>query len=108
MPPPTCQHAQNPSNQPPGVPHAGPEPDYSEPQAKRFKSAAWIGVEDPTMLDVEGTELLLVAARDDPVGAWGRGVGAWKVMACEQGVQTQRASVCVWGGCRAPAAGGPR
>eukprot|EP00877_Chromochloris_zofingiensis_P013473 jgi/Chrzof1/837/Cz01g30210.t1 len=57
----------NPENKRPGAPSAGPEPQYSEPQRKRFKGYSWIDVDDPSMLEVEGTELLLVGAKDDPI-----------------------------------------
>ena len=61
---------QNPSNKPAGVPSAGPEPEYTEPQRKRFKGYSWIDVEQPSLLGVQGTELLLVGASDDYKGAW--------------------------------------
>ena len=31
---------------------------------------SWIGVEDPSLLGVKGTELLLVGAREDYHGGW--------------------------------------
>lgn len=61
--------AKNPENKGrPGVPSAGPEPEYSEQQQEKFQGRAWIGVDDRSLLDVAGTELLLVGAKDDPVG----------------------------------------
>lgn len=63
-----CPWQQNPENKPPGVPSAGPEPDYSPEQRQEFKGYSWIQCEDPTLLDVPGTELLLIGAREEPKG----------------------------------------
>lgn len=65
---------QNPTNKRPGVPSAGPEPAYSEQQRKSFASGnAWVGCEDTSLLDVEGTELLLIGAREQQQGGFGDG-----------------------------------
>ncbi|KAF6264631.1 hypothetical protein COO60DRAFT_1457519 [Scenedesmus sp. NREL 46B-D3] len=40
----------------------------SEQQREQFQGRAWVGVEDRSLLDVAGTELLLVGAKDDPIG----------------------------------------
>lgn len=53
------------------MPSAGPEPDYSDDQREEFGNRAWIGVEDGSLLDVAGTELLLVGAKDDPIETGG-------------------------------------
>jgi len=50
------------------VPSAGPFPAYTEEQKQQFAGRSWISVTDTTLLDVAGTELLLVGARDDPIG----------------------------------------
>eukprot|EP00878_Enallax_costatus_P035834 GHUV01040068.1.p1 GENE.GHUV01040068.1~~GHUV01040068.1.p1 ORF type:complete len:332 (+),score=140.87 GHUV01040068.1:156-1151(+) len=56
--------AKNPEKQgQPGVPSAGPAPDYSPQQREKFGSRAWIGVEDTSLLDVAGTELLSILQR---------------------------------------------
>eukprot|EP00879_Flechtneria_rotunda_P002686 GHRR01002892.1.p1 GENE.GHRR01002892.1~~GHRR01002892.1.p1 ORF type:complete len:474 (+),score=214.49 GHRR01002892.1:199-1620(+) len=61
--------AKNPSQKGrPGIPSAGPEPQYTDEQKEQFGSRSWIGVEDKSLLDVAGTELLLIGAKDDPVG----------------------------------------
>ncbi|WIA12968.1 hypothetical protein OEZ85_006582 [Tetradesmus obliquus] len=60
--------AKNPDNKGRrGVPSAGPEPAYTEQQRQQFQGRAWIGVEDASLLDVAGTELLLVGAKADPI-----------------------------------------
>jgi hypothetical protein len=66
---------QNPSKKRAGAPSAGPEPEYTEPQRKRFKSYSWIDADEPSLLGVEGTEVLLVGAKDDYTGGWVRGWG---------------------------------
>lgn len=60
---------QNPDKQGQGanVPSAGPDPEYSHEQREEFGDRAWIGVEDRSLLDVAGTELLLVGAKDRPI-----------------------------------------
>lgn len=58
---------KNPENKPPGVPSLGPEPEYIEPQRKKLKGYSWIDVSDPSMLDVVGTEVLLVGAREENI-----------------------------------------
>ena len=35
---------------------------------RRFGTYAWVGADDPSLLDVRGSELLLVGARQDPGG----------------------------------------
>lgn len=62
----------------PNVPNAGPEADYSDEQREEFGGRAWIGVEDRSLLDVAGTELLLVGAKENPIQT-GRGQG-WAVI----------------------------
>jgi hypothetical protein len=65
---------QNPANKgqgPPNVPSAGPDPDYSDDQREEFGDRAWIAVEDRSLLDVAGTELLLVGAKDKPIETGG-------------------------------------
>jgi hypothetical protein len=64
---------QNPDRkgQGPNVPSAGPEPEYSDEQREEFGDRAWIGVEDRSLLDVAGTELLLVGAKDKPIETGG-------------------------------------
>lgn len=62
--------SKNPANKgqgPPNVPSAGPDPDYSDDQREEFGGRAWIAVEDRSLLDVAGTELLLVGAKDKPI-----------------------------------------
>ena len=49
------------------MPSAGPEPTYTEQQRQQFQGRAWIGMEDASLLDVAGTELLLVGAKADPL-----------------------------------------
>jgi hypothetical protein len=67
--PPTPPHPQNPANKGtgPNVPSAGPDPAYSDAQQQEFEGRAWIGLEDRGLLDVAGTELLLVGAKDTPI-----------------------------------------
>lgn len=89
---------QNPANRPPGRPTTGRQPQYTAEQAAEFGGTAaegagagsgsgvgsgrtagpsvagtsgysWIGAEDVSLLDVEGTELLLVGAK--PAAATG-------------------------------------
>lgn len=68
-----CCRRQNPDNkgQGPNVPSAGPDPDYSDDQREEFGGRAWIAVEDRSLLDVAGTELLLVGAKDKPIETGG-------------------------------------
>ncbi len=69
-----CASAQNPTNKRPGLPSAGPEPAYSEQQRKSFASGnAWVGCEDTSLLDVEGTEMVLIGAREQQQGGSGGG-----------------------------------
>lgn len=81
--PPARPPEQNPDNKRPGLPCAGPEPQYDERQRAEFggkgkrggggaggsgSGYSWIGTDDPTLLDVVGTELLLVGARQQAPG----------------------------------------
>lgn len=60
--------AKNPDKQgQPGAPSAGPPPEYSPEQREQFQGRSWIGVEDTSLLDVAGTELLLVGAEAEPI-----------------------------------------
>lgn len=54
------------------MPSAGPDPEYTQEQREEFNGRSWIGVEDRSLLDVAGTELLLVGAKDKPIetGGW--------------------------------------
>jgi hypothetical protein len=64
-----CCSAKNPDNKGRGgVPSAGPEPEYTKQQRQQFQGRSWVGLEDRSLLDVAGTELLLVGAKDDPIG----------------------------------------
>lgn len=70
LPTPCTCLPQNPDKKgqgPPNVPSAGLEPQYSDEQREEFGDRSWIGVEDPSLLDVAGTELLLVGAKADPI-----------------------------------------
>ena len=53
------------------MPSAGPEPEYSDEQKEEFQGRAWIGVEYRSLLDVAGTELLLVGAKEKPIETGG-------------------------------------
>lgn len=66
---------QNPDPHPAGAPAAGPDAEYDEEQQKEFSGRSWIGVEDRSLLDVAGTELLLVGAKADPIESGARRMG---------------------------------
>jgi hypothetical protein len=70
---PSAPPPQNPANKGtgPNVPSAGPDPDYSDEQQQEFGGRVWIGLEDRGLLDVAGTELLLVGAKDTPIESGG-------------------------------------
>lgn len=53
------------------MPSAGPDPDYTAEQREEFGGRSWIGLDDRGLLDVAGTELLLVGARDEPIETGG-------------------------------------
>eukprot|EP00775_Hariotina_reticulata_P011346 gene11346-11495_t len=57
------------------IPSAGPVPAYTEDQKQQFAGRSWISVTDTTLLDVAGTELLLVGAQDDPIDTGELGEG---------------------------------
>lgn len=59
---------QNPDKQgQPGAPTAGPPPQYTDEQLKEFQGRSWIGIDDTSLLDVAGTELLLVGTQAEPI-----------------------------------------
>ncbi|KAG2493391.1 hypothetical protein HYH03_008520 [Edaphochlamys debaryana] len=60
---------KNPNNKRPGAPSAGPEPAYTPAQRSAFAGGtAWVGAEEVSLLDVQGTELLLIGAREEALG----------------------------------------
>lgn len=58
---------KNPAVAAPGLPAPSKPPEYTRELKERFGSRRWINVDDPTLLDYENTQLLLLGAHAEDV-----------------------------------------
>ncbi|GIL44474.1 hypothetical protein Vafri_1922, partial [Volvox africanus] len=69
---------KNPGFRDPGRPTVRRDPQYSPSQHGMFisRGTRWVATEDVSLLDVPGTELLLIGAREQPLEAMGEAAAA--------------------------------